>query len=285
MMRDPQKQIRRHRDHYHPKPVVMAVYWVLRLFVIAALVLSCIRKDYESAWVCVLVLVLYMLPRIVQQNFHIALPSALEIVILVLIFAGEILGELRSYFIYFPHWDTLLHTTSGFVSAAFGYSMVDLLNRNKPEHVQLSPLYLALASFCFSMTVGVIWEFFEFGMDNLFHMDMQKDTILHAFSSVNLDPTASNIPVRVEDITDVAVNGTSLGLGGYLDIGLYDTMEDLFVNFIGALTFSTIGYFSAKSGKNRLAKNFVPVVMPEETAESETGQTNTAEDTTEKNTD
>ena len=284
-MRDPQKQIKRRKDDYRPKPIVMAVYWVLRFIVIVSLVLSCIRKDYESAWVCVLVLVLYMLPRIVQQNFHIELPSALEIIILVLIFAGEILGELRSYFIYFPHWDTLLHTTSGFVSAAFGYSMVDLLNRNKPQHIQLSPIYLALVSFCFSMTVGVIWEFFEFGMDNFFHMDMQKDTVIHAFSSVNLDPTASNIPVRVEDITDVAVNGTSLGLGGYLDIGLYDTMEALFVNFIGALTFSVIGYFSAKSGKNSIAKNFVPVVVPEETPESEAGQTNTAEDTTEKNTD
>ena len=284
-MRDPQKQIKRRKDEYRPKPIVMAVYWVLRFIVIVSLVLSCIRKDYESAWVCVLVLVLYMLPRIVQQNFHIELPSALEIIILVLIFAGEILGELRSYFIYFPHWDTLLHTTSGFVSAAFGYSMVDLLNRNKPQHIQLSPLYLALVSFCFSMTVGVIWEFFEFGMDNFFHMDMQKDTVIHAFSSVNLDPTASNIPVRVEDITDVAVNGTSLGLGGYLDIGLYDTMEDLFVNFIGALTFSVIGYFSAKSGKNSIAKNFVPVVVPEEAPEPEAGQTNTAEDTTEKNTD
>ena len=284
-MRDPQKQIKRRKDEYRPKPIVMAVYWVLRFIVIVSLVLSCIRKDYESAWVCVLVLVLYMLPRIVQQNFHIELPSALEIIILVLIFAGEILGELRSYFIYFPHWDTLLHTTSGFVSAAFGYSMVDLLNRNKPEHIQLSPIYLALVSFCFSMTVGVIWEFFEFGMDNFFHMDMQKDTVIHAFSSVNLDPTASNIPVRVEDITDVAVNGTSLGLGGYLDIGLYDTMEDLFVNFIGALTFSVIGYFSAKSGKNSIAKNFVPVVVPEEAPESEARQTNTAEDTTEKNTD
>ncbi len=284
-MRDPQKQIKRRKDEYRPKPIVMAVYWVLRFIVIVSLVLSCIRKDYESAWVCVLVLVLYMLPRIVQQNFHIELPSALEIIILVLIFAGEILGELRSYFIYFPHWDTLLHTTSGFVSAAFGYSMVDLLNRNKPQHIQLSPIYLALVSFCFSMTVGVIWEFFEFGMDNFFHMDMQKDTVIHAFSSVNLDPTASNIPVRVEDITDVAVNGTSLGLGGYLDIGLYDTMEDLFVNFIGALTFSVIGYFSAKSGKNSIAKNFVPVVVPEEAPEPEAGQTNTAEDTTEKNTD
>ena len=101
-------------------------------------------------------------------------------------------------------------------------------------------------------------------MDYLFHMDMQKDTVIHAFASVTLDPTNSNIPIYIDNITDVAVNGQSLGLDGYLDVGLYDTMEDLFVNFIGALTFSIIGYFSAKSGKNKIAKQFVPVVLPDQ---------------------
>lgn len=260
------RERRKRRSLRKPKRSVIVVYWVLRLAVIAALVLSIVQQEYESAWVCVLSLVLMLLPRFVQENFRIELPSALEIIILVLIFAGEILGELGNYFFYFPNWDTLLHTTSGFVSAAFGYSMVDLLNRNKPEHIQLSPLYLSLVSFCFSMTIGVIWEFFEFGMDNLFHLDMQKDTVLHAFSSVSLDTTNSNIPVRLENITDVAVNGESLGLGGYLDIGLYDTMEDLLVNFVGALTFSIIGYFSAKSGKNRLTRQLVPTVWEEDDA-------------------
>ena len=184
------------------------------------------------------------------------------------IFAAEILGELKSYFITYPHWDSMLHTTTGFISAAFGFALVDLLNRNKPQHFKLSPVFLALVAFCFSMTVGVLWEFFEFSMDYLFHMDMQKDTIIHAFASVTLDPTNNNIPILVDNITDVAVNGKSLGLGGYLDVGLYDTMQDLFVNFVGALTFSIIGYFSAKSGKNKIAKQFVPVVLPDQTADA-----------------
>ena len=98
-------------------------------------------------------------------------------------------------------------------------------------------------------------------------MDMQKDTIIHSFASVTLDPTNNNIPILVDNITDVAVNGKSLGLGGYLDVGLYDTMQDLFVNFVGALT------FSVKSGNNKIAKQFVPVVLPEEPkAESEPEQ-------------
>ena len=251
-----------------PKRAVVAVYWILRLIVIAVMVMTVIHKDYESTFVCVLVLILFMLPRFVERNFRIELPSTLEIIILVFIFAAEILGELKSYFITYPHWDTVLHTTTGFISAAFGYAMVDLLNRNKPQHFKLSPVFLALVAFCFSLTVGVLWEFYEFSMDYLFHMDMQKDTVIHAFASVTLDPTNSNIPIYIDNITDVAVNGRSLGLDGYLDVGLYDTMEDLFVNFIGALTFSIIGYFSAKSGKNKIAKQFVPVVLPEETADA-----------------
>ena len=255
------------------QPTVFAVYTVLRLIVLATLVSSIIRGEYESAFICLLVLGLFVLPFFIQQNFGIELPSTLEIIILLFIFASEILGELKCYFITYPHWDSMLHTTTGFISAAFGFAMVDLLNRNKPQHFKLSPVFLALVAFCFSMTVGVLWEFFEFSMDYLFHMDMQKDTIIHSFASVTLDPTNNNIPILVDNITDVAVNGESLGLGGYLDVGLYDTMQDLFVNFVGALTFSVIGYFSAKSGNNKIAKQFVPVVLPEASkAESEPEQ-------------
>lgn len=254
---------------HKPKPIVVATYILLRLIVIGVLVRSILLKEYESAFTCVLVLILYMLPDFVQRRFRIELPTTLEMLILLFIFAAEILGELGSYFIQYPHWDTLLHTTTGFVSAAFGYSMVDFLNRNT-KHVNLSPLFMAFVSFCFAMTIGVLWEFFEFGADYLFHSDMQKDTVIHAFSSVMLDPTNSNIAIRVEGIDDVIVNGQSLGLGGYLDIGLYDTMEDLFVSFIGALVFSVFGYFSTKSGQNRVTKNFVPIVLPNEEGETET---------------
>ena len=102
------------------------------------------------------------------------------------------------------------------------------------------------------------------GMDRLFHMDMQKDTIVHTISSVMLDPTNKNIPITIDKITSVAVNGKDLGFDGYLDIGLYDTMEDLLVNFIGALTFSIFGYFYIKRrGKGRIAKAFIPTITTE----------------------
>lgn len=243
------------------QPAVFTVYLVLRLMVLATLVSSVIRSEYESAFICLLVLVLFMLPFFIQQNFGIELPSTLEIIILLFIFAAEILGELECYFITYPHWDSMLHTTTGFLCAATGFALIDILNRNSRIKFELSPIYVALAAFCFSMTVGVLWEFFEFGMDRLFHMDMQKDTVVQSITSVMLDPTNRNIPITIDGIHSVAVNGQDLGFDGYLDIGLYDTMADLFVNFVGAVVFSTIGYFYIKQrGKGRLARAFIPTI-------------------------
>ena len=249
------------RSAIRRQPVVFAVYLVLRLIVLASLVSAILRQEYESAFVCVLVLFLFMLPFFIQKNFGIRLPSTLEIIILLFIFAAEILGELQSYFIQYPYWDTMLHTTNGFLCASVGFSLFYILNRDAKIKFTLSPVYVALAAFCFSMTIGVLWEFFEFGMDRLFHMDMQKDTIVHTISSVMLDSTNSNIPITIDGITSVAVNGRDLGFTGYLDIGLYDTMEDLFVNFIGATVFSVIGYFYLKHrGEGKFAKAFIPTI-------------------------
>ena len=255
------KQARDLRATIRSKPKVFAVYLVLRLIVLGTLVSSVLRGEYENAFICLLVLALFILPFFIQQNFGIELPDTLEIIILLFIFASEILGELGCFFITVPNWDSILHTTTGFLCAATGFALIDILNRNSRIKFELSPIYVALVAFCFSMTIGVLWEFFEFGMDRLFMMDMQKDTIVHSITSVMLDPTNKNIPVTIGDITSVTVNGQDLGFDGYLDIGLYDTMEDLFVNFIGALVFSFIGYFYIKRrGEGKIAKAFIPTI-------------------------
>ena len=238
------------------EPAAFWTYVVLRFIVILILIRCILRGDIESAFVCVLVLVIYLLPQFVENKLNIDIPTALEVIIFVFVFAAEILGELQSYFIKYSNWDTILHTSSGFLCAAVGFSLVDLLNRSDNVKVQLSPGYLAITAFCFSMTIGILWEFIELSADKLFLLDMQKDTIVNQISSVSLDPTNSNIPITVKDIQDVIlVTGSGevpLGLGGFLDIGLYDTMEDLFVNFIGAVVFSVVAFFECKSEKRPL---------------------------------
>lgn len=256
------------RAYAKQRPKVFTVYVILRLLVVAALIRSAMLKEYESMFVCLLVLMLFMLPSFLERKLKIDLPDTLEIIILIFIFAAEILGELGCYFIHYPSWDTMLHTTSGFLCAAIGFSLVNLLNKDNRISLSLSPLYMAIAAFCFSMTIGVLWEFIEFSADRLFLLDMQKDTVITTISSVTLDATNSNTPIVIRNINDVAVNGQSLGLGGYLDIGLYDTMEDLFVNFIGAVVFSLFGYFYVKhQGKGKLVESLVPRVAEDDNQE------------------
>ena len=245
-------ELREHRSSF-------IVYFTLRILVIVMLVLQLLNRNYENVFFCGLTLLLLVMPSLVQVTFKVELPTTLEIFILVFIFAAEILGEISEFYLVFPFWDTVLHTINGFLAAAIGFSMVDLLNRSEKIVFNLSPLFTAIVAFCFSMTIGVIWEFFEFGMDQLLGYDMQKDTVIHALRSVTLNPEGRNVPYVISNITETVVNGRDLGIGGYLDIGLIDTMQDLIVNFIGASVFSVIGFFFVKNrGKGRIVGRFIP---------------------------
>lgn len=250
----------------HPR-VVAAVYTVLRLSVIGVMIAQFLNGNFENVLLCVLTLFLFFLPSMFERRMRIDLPDTLEIIILLFIYAAEILGEIRAYYITFDYWDTMLHTMNGFLCAAIGFALVDILNRTERLSIHLSPFFMAIVAFCFSMTIGVLWEFFEFFMDHVVLFDMQKDTIIHTISTVNLDPEHGTHAVIIQDIQDVILvlgdgSTRALGLGGYLDVGIIDTMQDLFVNFIGAVVFSTIGYFYVKSrGKGGFARRFIPRVL------------------------
>lgn len=264
---------------WREKKAVTIVYVFLRTSVVLVMLAQIFNRNFENVFLCVLTLLLFMMPALLERKLDIDLPNTLEIIILLFIYAAEILGEIGAYYVTFPYWDTVLHTLNGFLCAAIGFSLLDILNRQNRTRFHLSPLYLAIVAFCFSMTVGVVWEFFECTMDQFFFLDMQKDTVVNSIGTILLDPTGGNHPVALRNITDVIVvqadgTQTALGLGGYLDIGLLDTMEDLFVNFIGALIFSIIGYFYVLSrGKGKFVKRFIPVAndsVKQETPFSET---------------
>lgn len=272
------RKIKKENPYYQNK-TTLTVYVVLRALIIFVMVRALLRREYQSMALCGLSLFLMILPSIVSRKLKVVLPSTLEIIILLFIFAAEILGEINSFYMRVPHWDTMLHTINGFLCAAIGFCLVDMMNREERFSFKLSPLYLAIVSFCFSMTVGVIWEFFEFGADQLMGLDMQKDAVIHAIDSVMLDPTRTNTVIHIRDIVDTIVvhsDGTqeALNLGGYLDVGIIDTMKDLFVNFIGAVVFSFIGFFYVKhKGKGKVANRFIPQVdYSQESEEKKEGE-------------
>ncbi len=249
------------------------LYQILTAIVILVLVTQAIEGRYENCFTCALTLLLFLAPNFFEKKLKITLPQTLEVIIILFIFSAEMLGEINGFYLRFSWWDNMLHTLNGFLMAAIGFSMVDILNKNDRFKFHLSPLFIAIVSFCFSMTIGVLWEFFEIFMDCIFLTDMQKDTVIDVISTVNLNKDGANTAVIVRGIKDVILTGSeltvdgnivangsfSLGLGGYLDIGLMDTMNDLIVNFIGAIVFSIFGYFYIKTkGNGKFVEKFVP---------------------------
>lgn len=238
------------------------VYALLSLAIAAVLVRSVFLGRFENVFTCVLASLLLLIPPVIERSFHIELPTTLEIFAYVFVFCAEILGEIGNFYVHFPFWDTMLHTFNGFMFAAFGFCLVDIFNKTKRFRLQLSPVFLALVAFCFSMTIGVFWEFFEFAADAILDTDMQKDVFTSTVNSVSLPNALGEKVTHVRDIVTTTVttaSGEVIVMNGYLDIGLADTVKDLFVNFIGAVIFSVIGFFYVKHrGKGHIASQFIP---------------------------
>ena len=237
LLKEIKNEIKEHKSTF-------IVYSSMRLLVLIIAILQFLNHNYEQVFFCILTLLLMIIPSFIQVTFKINMPSTLEIILLLFIFSAEILGEMDHYYLKYEWWDTMLHTISGFISAGIGFSLVNLLNDDSRLEFDLSPLFLVLVAFCFSMTIGVIWEFFEFSLDQILLVDSQKDTIIHAIHSVDL--LNNGMTGHINNITEVMINGQVLPFEGYLDIGLIDTMQDLIVNFIGAFIFSIFSYVSLK---------------------------------------
>lgn len=239
----------------------LITYFVLRVLVIACMVAQSMNGNWENVLLCVLTLLLFTIPTIFSETLNITLPSTLETIVYIFIFAAEILGEVQSFYTHVIYWDSILHTINGFICAAIGFSLIDLLNTNDNIHVNLSPIFVSIVAICFSMTIGVIWEFFEYSVDKLLLKDMQKDTIVKTISSVALDEKKENNPIVVDNIEKTIIYTKDKEVvieGGYLDLGINDTMKDLFVNFLGAITYSLIGFLYIKNrDKYRFAEEFM----------------------------
>jgi len=242
------------------------VYLFLRILVIICFILEIINGNISNAIICILSLILFTLPGILQAKTKIELPNLLEIIIYLFIFAAGILGSINNFYEIIPHWDTMLHMINGFICAGVGFSLVNLLNENS-KNFSLSPIFLVIVSFCFSMTIGVCWEFIEFGADQILNHDNQRDRVIKTIKSYKINDIDNNEVVKLDNIKSTTINledGNKYEiLGGYLDIGLIDTMKDLIVNMIGAIIFNLIGYiYLIKKDNINIFNNLLPKRKP-----------------------
>jgi len=188
-----------------------------------------IKADYVlMLFQCILGIAGFFLPNIISKRTKIVIPSKMYIAYILFLYGAVFLGEVRNYYHRVPHWDTMLHTLSGAMFGALGFSVVNILNKNEKVHVKLSPIFVALFSFLFAVTLGVMWEIFEYAVDGVLGVNMQKFAL---------------------------ENGTLLS--GRLAV--VDTMQDLIVDSIGAFVMSIIGYISLKHKKGWVEKLLIKI--------------------------
>lgn len=192
-------------------------------FVRIALILIYIRgwitQDHSQDFIIAITFFMTYYPSILAKRFGVYLPARLEITITLFIFAAQVLGEMNGFYDKIPWWDTMLHTTSGVILGLVGFLFVYLLNEKGDKNVNLSPIFVVIFAFCFAITMGVFWEFFEFGADRLLGYNMQK------FRMPGQD-------------------------------GLVDTMEDLIVDTLGAVIACVFGWIYMKKKKDTLFNDY-----------------------------
>ena len=167
--------------------------------------------------------VLMLLPSLLKRTLNLVIPSKMMLLFAVFLYCAIYLGEVRAFYYNVPHWDTILHTFSGAMLGALGFSVINFLNKTDRVPMNLSPLFVVVFAFCFALALGVVWEIYEFTADALLHTNMQKFAL------------ESGEPLVGRD-------------------ALMDTMKDLIVDTLGALAMSIIGYISLKYKKGWVEK-------------------------------
>lgn len=175
-----------------------------------------VKSDYVLILLqCTLGIAAMFLPSMLRNKWRLIIPSKMLIIYAVFLYCAIILGEVRNFYYLVPHWDTILHTSSGVMLGALGFSLVSILNDSDKIPVNLSPAFIAVFAFCFAVALGSVWEIYEFLMDLLAGTNMQKFML---------------------------ENGEKL-VG---QAALADTMKDIIVDTTGAFVIAVIGYISHK---------------------------------------
>jgi len=176
------------------------------------LVLAAWEGHWFDVFIITGILLLMSIPLAFGRRLQINIPPEFELMAVVFVYASLFLGEVRGYYDRFWWWDLVLHSTSGLLLGIFGFLLVYLLNADDRIELRMRPRFVALFAFVFAVASGALWEIFEFGMDQLAGMNMQKAMLG--------DPS-----------------------------GLTDTMWDMILNAIGALIVSMIGWWHMSSGR------------------------------------
>jgi hypothetical protein len=184
----------------------------LQLIMFAELIVLLLKGQWLTAFLITMIMAITIAPVIFRKRLPVNIPPEFQAIGIIFVFAAIFLGEIRDFYLRIWWWDVALHASASLLLGIFGFLLVYVLNENSRIHVHLHERFVALFAFVFSLSVGALWEIFEFGMDHVFGTNMQKP--------MPGDPS-----------------------------GLTDTMYDLMVDTLGAATVSLLGWWYMKRRK------------------------------------
>ena len=167
--------------------VKLLIYILFRISIFVAGVIAIFKSDWTNFALAVVTMLLTFLPAFAKREFNIYYPGEFEILILAFIYASMYLGEIRSFYYRFWWWDVMLHTLSGMIIGAIGFSLVYILNGSERIALQLSPVFVAVFSFSFALSIGALWEIYEYFMDSAFGLNMQKSGLVDTMWDLIVD--------------------------------------------------------------------------------------------------
>ena len=203
----------------------LVLFVLTEIFAVITLIMISMAGEWTRIALTALTIAFVPLPFLVERLFKqkLTLPA---FIIGLSYSIGPMLGHAYNLYIRLPLWDKFLHLSAGIIFALLGIELAKMLCHGKD--LEVSFWLLAIFGLCCSMSLSVMWEFVEYALDMGLGLDTQTDTVINSIVSVTL-----NNPIT--DVDEVIVNGKPLGIGGYLDIGLHDTMKDLMVESLGAV--------------------------------------------------
>ena len=216
---------------------------IIYIITICLLFVNVIKTDQMMVMVCLLAIFFYFLIAFFEYIFKLKMSSLLKFILYLFIFGGLVLGEVCKFYSFLSFFDNFLHFIGGFLGACLGLSLVyKLLIKSKIKKTIVTGLIFVI---CFSITLGVLWEFLEYSADRILDKNMQKDVIVNNFKSNFFDKDDILQTVEINNILKTriyTIDNIITVEGGYIDIGLSDTIEDLFFDFIGASLLSAFVY-------------------------------------------
>jgi len=185
------------RVYFNPENFASYINRRLSQFLKATLLIGALlmflEESYQAMAETLLILLISFLPYFLGKRFDVIIPRGFETLAVIFLYMSLFLGEVQGYYTRFWWWDLVLHSGSAFLLGILGFLLVYVLNEKKEINLDLTPKFIALFAFLFAVGMGTLWEIFEFAMDQLLGLNMQKSGLVDTMGDLIVDVLGAGV--------------------------------------------------------------------------------------------